>query len=97
MLALRDSNRRWAWAALGFAIVATVARAQMGVLFAIFIAALLLDSTFAEDRRARLLGFRTELTILGVIVAVGVGIAPIGLGFDAGPIRVCLPFPAIAR
>ena len=72
VLALREPDARWDWVALALAALATFARAQMGVLFAILLGALLLDALRAEDRRAALDARRIELGVLGAIVLGGV-------------------------
>ena len=73
-LALRDWESRWRFAALAFAVLATGARAQMGVLFAVMLAALALDAWWTGDWRERLEQRRVEALVLGVIVLAGIAV-----------------------
>ena len=77
-IALSDPAPRWRWLAIGFAIVGTFARAQVGVLFAVFLLGLLLTAASAEDPRARLRQEQTALIALGVLVAAGVAVVMSG-------------------
>lgn len=71
VLALREPARHWDWVALGFAALATLARAQLAVLFAVLLCALLLGALRADDPRAYLHSRRMQLGVLGVIVVAG--------------------------
>jgi hypothetical protein len=71
VLALREGGGAWQWVAVGSALLATFARSQLGVLFAILLAALLLDGLRAESFRAHVEARKIQVGVLGAIVLAG--------------------------
>lgn len=82
VMALRRPQSHWIWWALGLSFLATWARLQVGVLFAILLVAVVLDSTLLYPRsawRSRLERHRAPLAVLAALIVVG-GIAVLAGG-----------------
>lgn len=85
VLALREPESRWLWAALAFAVAAAASRAQMAVLFPVILAAVLVSVALADDRRAQLQHYRVQTAILGLIALTGLVILLAGSASLLGP------------
>lgn len=74
VMGLRRPGSWWFWWALGFSALATWARMQMGVLFAVLLIAIVLDATVLRPRhkwRTGLDRHRRPLIALGTLIVVG--------------------------